>query len=492
MRHLSWSRRTARIVSTSCCGAVAATAALAAPSIAGAAPSDVAEIPVSFQVKNVNQSKMQCLTQGDGKTYTIRGHLTGTEAALSSPDLKAVGLYTHGHGYSEFFWNFKDVPGYNYVQEQAKKGLVSVSIDKLGYGESSGPDGKDVCFGVDATVQHQVIQQLRKGDYEVEGRSAPKFSKVALIGHSQGGSSAEVEAYSFDDIDALAELTLFDLGYGPGLVTNFGINLANCLAAPLPQNGPGSPGGYGFREITDQQYRDDNFFNADDAVIKAATARRTKDPCGYPMSASLLIPTSNALVGLIKVPVHLVEGDHDSQNIGELGVATQLQRFPASKDVTGTTLKNTGQALTLEKTAPQFRDDMATWLTQRGFSTPQNGTGTGAGTTKASTAKATLRLSVSTPKTVARGKVGSFKVRITNTSRTTAASGVRLRATAPKGSRLTGARTRSVGTIAAGRSKTVTVRIRTSTTPKSLGRVKVRATASNTTARSGSTRLHLR
>jgi len=44
----------------------------------------VSERPVSFQVKNVNRSKLACAT--DGAAYTIRGHLVGTRSQLRRAD----------------------------------------------------------------------------------------------------------------------------------------------------------------------------------------------------------------------------------------------------------------------------------------------------------------------------------------------------------------------------------------------------------------------
>lgn len=56
----------------------------------GNAAGGVAEIPISFQVHNVNGSKVSCAS--DGKTYTVRGHLV-TPAGASAT--KAVTLYLH-------------------------------------------------------------------------------------------------------------------------------------------------------------------------------------------------------------------------------------------------------------------------------------------------------------------------------------------------------------------------------------------------------------
>ena len=65
------------------------------------------------------------------KTYQVQGHITAPAGALAAPKPAAT-LYLSGHGYGEWFWHFTSVPGYDYATAEARAGLTSVTIDKLG------------------------------------------------------------------------------------------------------------------------------------------------------------------------------------------------------------------------------------------------------------------------------------------------------------------------------------------------------------------------
>jgi hypothetical protein len=352
--------------------ASAAALGLAAPGIASAQPATqaggVTQIPVSFQVTNTNDSKATCLTQGDGETYTVRGHLT--EPASAAGDDVPVTLYKHGHGTGEWFWNFTKVPGYNYAKQMAKQGFASVTVDKLGYGDSDIPPGDDVCYGTEATVSHQIIQDLRSGDYRTGSGSPVSFSKVALAGQAQSAFDSEVEEYSFHDVDALMLFGFVDGPVSPALLTNYGINFVNCAVNPLHEDGSSSPGGYQYRERTGEQYAKDNFYDADQDVIDAAVKMRSKDPCGYPFSAPFTLLSNNfneLLQPDAETPLLSVIPDHDSDVIPAAATTYQNLEFARVSDATVTTIDDTGDFFTLGRSAPQFRSLVATWLDGHGF-----------------------------------------------------------------------------------------------------------------------------
>lgn len=162
----------------------------------------VADVPISFRVRNVNRSKVACAS--DGKTYTVRGNLVGPAAKVNSGSVDSATLYLHGLSFGEFFWHFQQAKGYDYTANQARNGQVSVVIDRLGYVSSDKPNCNRVCVGSRADMTHQMIMQLRSGHYRVTPAGhGPSVSHVVLAGHSYGGQIAQVEAYSFGDIDGL-------------------------------------------------------------------------------------------------------------------------------------------------------------------------------------------------------------------------------------------------------------------------------------------------
>src|SRR2546422_422709 len=72
---------------------------------------EIVDVPFSATVTNTNNSTAACVPGPDGKTYPIKGHLTGPREALTRLE-PAVALYYHGLSYGEFFWRFRAVPGY--------------------------------------------------------------------------------------------------------------------------------------------------------------------------------------------------------------------------------------------------------------------------------------------------------------------------------------------------------------------------------------------
>lgn len=160
---------------------------------------EIVDVPLRFEVRNVNRSKVPCLT--DGRANTVEGQLVAPRAALTAAR-PAVTLYLHGGviaGRGTF--RFGEVVGYDYGYEQARAGHASVTVDQLGYGDSSIPDGFAICAGGQADIAHQVVSALRSGAYAPRGERPVRFARVALGAHSLGGLIAPIEAYSFNDID---------------------------------------------------------------------------------------------------------------------------------------------------------------------------------------------------------------------------------------------------------------------------------------------------
>src|SRR3954469_23677164 len=76
---------------------------------ADASPGEIVDVPVSFQVQNTNTSRDPC--PSDGKSYVVRGHLTGPSAVVLGPGPRAVTLYYEGFDSGEWNWRFRLIPG---------------------------------------------------------------------------------------------------------------------------------------------------------------------------------------------------------------------------------------------------------------------------------------------------------------------------------------------------------------------------------------------
>lgn len=346
--------------------AVGLAAAALAPALAAgpvrAATGGVVDEPVSFAVRNINGSKVAC--SSDGGSYVLSGHLVGPASGLRGPGPHAVTLYLHGLGFGQWFWSFAAVPGYDFAEAEAALGYSSVVIDRLGYGASSHPSGTAICLGSQADMAHQVIQQLRAGSYAGSQAVTPAFGKVALAGHSAGGAVAQIEAYSFRDVDALAILGYADLGASPAALTTFAATGQVCLAGGQPA-GPGQASGYAYFGQTPQDFDSVMFHDADPAVVQAATAMRLRDPCGDTNSFPAAIATDLAQVPSIQVPVLLVFGQNDAL-FPPPAESNQRALFAGSTKVQSVMLADTGHALTLERSAPSTVAAVSSWLSGLG------------------------------------------------------------------------------------------------------------------------------
>jgi pimeloyl-ACP methyl ester carboxylesterase len=315
---------------------------------------EIADMSVSFTVDNVNNSLVPCLT--DGARYTLSGHIVGPAAAMR--DGAAATLYLHGSAVPEATWRMP-VPGYDYGLEQAKLGHISVTLDRLGYGASPTPNGLQVCLGGQADMTHQIIAQLRAGGYE---SPAPiRFARIALAGHSAGHIIAEIEAYSFKDIDALVVGGWGDL-VSNATVAEISLRVIEVCATGGEPKRPGEPSGYAF--TFKDRVPELLFHNADDAVIEAYVARHERDPCDASM---LTAPVINApMLSQVQVPVFLFYGLNDAAwppGTGE----RERGFYTGSNDVTLFELPDTGHMIMLGRTSPIFRANVSDWLRERGF-----------------------------------------------------------------------------------------------------------------------------
>lgn len=337
-------------------GALAAAAALTATTSTAAAADDdaVVDVPVSFTVKNVNRSKVAC--PADGETYTVRGHLTGPASELTAGSRPTGSLYLHGLELGEWFWRMP-VIGDGYARSMAARGHVSVTIDRIGYNSSGQPPGAKVCIGSQADVAHQIVQQLRAGTYEADTR--PRFGKVALIGHSLGGSIAQVEAYSFGDVDAIGVLSYADVALTPSVLATAVTWTPKCLLGGEKSEAGSAGYAHLTRNTADFQK---NFLAQTPADSRAAaTAQWDLNPCGDLLAAVPAAAVSLLSIPKIHVPVLELVGDKDLV-FDSARVKLQALLFLGSPSTTVRVIPGATHGLTLEPTATKVIDEVDAWL----------------------------------------------------------------------------------------------------------------------------------
>ncbi len=337
------------------------------PTSAAAADQDVSRIkadavtslPVSFEVQNVNRSKVACAS--DGKTYTVRGHIVGPTQVLEREKATGATLYLHGLSFGEFFWNFAQAQNYDFAANQAKAGQVSVVIDRLGYGSSDKAEGNSICVGSQADIAHQIVLALRAGSYQVNpSGQAPEFSRVVLAGHSYGGQIAQVAAYSFGDIDGLIVIGYADRVQSQLLRDNSAFAANVCASGGLRV---GAVGPAGYAPFGPPSGAAAALFNSTEpAVQSAALQLLTIDPCGDTASFAPAVAVNLVNVPSIKVPVLIIAGGSDALFPVPAG-PDQASLFTGAASVDQVTLPTVAHAVTLEHVyAPSALRPLNDWL----------------------------------------------------------------------------------------------------------------------------------
>lgn len=341
-------------------GAIALQVPAAVAQAPAATTDDIIDVPVSFTVENVNRSESQC--SSDGETYTIRGHLTAPASVLDEVG-STVTLYVHGTNTGEWIWRL-NVDGYNYVQALAERGHASVTIDRLGYGSSDlpTPNGFASCTGAHADIAHQIVQQLRDGSYDVEGRASTPFSRVFMAGHSSGALLAEIVAYSFGGVDGIILTGWAAIGLTEETIRRFFVAYEWCLAGGQPISRSDEPDGYVFFDQTREDFLAGGLsLEADPRVSAAVASLHSRNPCGVMVSEPMAILMDLDRLDEIQVPVYLVFGEKD---VLRQGVASYPSFFTGSDDVTDMTVRDAGHFLTIDVNASTVYDGVADWLDQ--------------------------------------------------------------------------------------------------------------------------------
>lgn len=315
----------------------------------------VTQVAVSFRVRNVNRSDVACAS--DGRTYTIRGHLVAPSALLARKKVDLATLYLHGLSFGEFFYRPRAKPDYDYAQAQARNGHASVVVDRLGYGRSGVPDGRQVCVGSRADMAHQMVRKLRSGRYQVDGASKPTFGKVVLAGHSYGGQIAQVEAYSFGDVAGLVVL-----GYADRVQSDVLRSAGAYAAGVCATGGQSFKGHLGYAPFGPPSGAAAALFSSAGPRVKNAVLPKLSiDPCGDTASFAAATAVDLQRVGSIKVPVLVVAGADDAL-FPRPAAPDQAALFTSSRKVKQVTLARTGHAFTFESGRTRLVKVVDGWL----------------------------------------------------------------------------------------------------------------------------------
>ncbi len=268
-----------------------------------------------------------------------RRHERRTEAACSCS--KPVLIMLHGESSSHTEFDF--APGFRAAPEIAHQGFPVVALDRVGYGESSHPNGDTLNFTTSAGYVHEVVQTVRNGALGFVPTS------VALLGSSAGSYLTIVEAGTYHDVD--------------GVIVGFDTALLQPTVLPvLAANASGwfAQGDY-FDYGAD--FRAQFFYSepfAVQSIIDLDNATRTLIPRAELQSA--LANGSGPFRSLISVPVLLLQADSDHIFVPQDDSAL----FSGSPDVEFVVLDRAGHKAFEHPTSRQAAvHEVVRWLEER-------------------------------------------------------------------------------------------------------------------------------
>lgn len=306
---------------------------------------------VSFDVTIPRSGLLGGLLSGGGTTTqcVVRG---GLYRPPQAPGCRtSVLLLLHGISQGRHAWDLQvGAIHYSVARRLASAGYPVVALDRLGYGGSDRPSGRDLTIQAHASVTAQIVAALRSGGYR--GGPGLAFAHVGLVGHSLGTEIAELCAGSPNgqrDVDVLVatgythftSLTLLGAVAGvlvPALLTNyvyFGGTPANRTALFYDTAG------------------------ADPAIVAEETRRANLTPSGEILS--VIGRPSAGVMGSITVPVLLVLADRDILFPATEGPA-ELERFTSASDRELRIVPDSGHVLFLHGGWSLAVDEIVAWL----------------------------------------------------------------------------------------------------------------------------------
>jgi pimeloyl-ACP methyl ester carboxylesterase len=316
--------------------------------------SNIVKIPISFTVKNTNNTDDYCQYTVDGKEYTVRGTIVGPKNAIKAG--RAATIYLHAVTWTSEYFNLP-IAGHNYAEEMAKRGHVSVLVDRLGYGKSDSVTGLSSCFGSEADILHQEVAALKSGNYTLGNGSGTTFGKVFTAGSSVGGLIANMESYTFHDSAGVFNQAWGDFSAGPYALQEAVKANDDCYQG-------GDPLRAGYTTFA-KDSRDEFWFASAPPEVRAHVPAMAQDPCGQIMNLQFGIGTDMAHLGMIDVPVLVAFGDADP--VFPPPSAQQMQsRYSGSPKVTNVNIPGASHYPILEANFPVLRDAANAWLNENG------------------------------------------------------------------------------------------------------------------------------
>lgn len=286
----------------------------------------------------------------------VTGTMHGTLCAPATASPRALQVLVPGGSYNRHYWDGVGLPQYSYTAAANAKNYATLTLDRLGTGDSTKPLSALVTDTVQTDAIHQVIARARAGTLD-----SRRYSRVVLAGHSLGSLQAALEASRHPgDADAVILS-----GYSHHVSLTETVRLLGTTHSRTLELSSADPG-Y-FTTIPNQ--RAAMFDAADDVAPEVVAA----DEAGRDQFSAAEVPL--ALLGgldpattrAIGVPVLVANGGQDTWACpGTLCASADSLRASEqdaySRPVSAYVLPRAGHSLAIAADGRQFADAVASWL----------------------------------------------------------------------------------------------------------------------------------
>lgn len=283
-------------------------------------------------------------------------------ATLCGPGKKAAGdtiqVLVSGAGFDRAYWDFPYRPErYSYVRAARRAGIATLSVDRLGSGESGHPPAERVTVESDAFVLHQVVQKARSGSLGPSG-----FDQVVTVGFSLGGAIAIKEAAEYGDADGVVVT---------GFIHNSGSAAREFPSAIHPADEDPKfadeelPEGY---VTTRPGKRPPLFFDEENAERRAVSLDERLKATNSPAEAEgfAAVAGNPGLSRQIDVPTLVVVGERDRLLCDDpecSAASREHENYGPEAQVS--VIPDSGHALNLHRNAPDTFATILTWTRTR-------------------------------------------------------------------------------------------------------------------------------
>jgi len=294
------------------------------------------------------------LPEGKGR---VRGPRSEAEPSEETGAPRAALFCFPGGGLHRGYFDLA-AEGRSFARALAAQGFAVVTIDSLGWGESSRPkDGFALVPEVIAAANARAVEELAA---ELEGRW-PGLPRIG-VGHSLGGLLAVVQQAEHESFDALVLLGVSTRGLRV-VLSDEELAYADRPEALLPElvRLARQRSGEAWFELPPAARAGAIFGGGADPAALAAMRRVACDVVSVPALFSM-IPGSSALyTARVRVPVFLGIGERDITGPPHEVVAS----FPTSRDVTLHVLPATGHSHFAFATCEALFERVARWSVER-------------------------------------------------------------------------------------------------------------------------------